>query len=291
MHIPVMLSETLQVFREGLRPLSTFLDGTFGRGGHTAAILENFPSARVWALDQDQQSISEGEEKFKTQIQDGRLNLIKSNFLNFKTSIGEKKFDGILLDLGVSSPQLDVAERGFSFYHDGPLDMRMDRSQKITAADIVNGWTEEELLDLFRELGEVRNPNRVVKAIVHDRKTSPFTTTRQLASMMERVCHWQKRGFHPATQYFMALRLQVNQELSVLSEALPNLMKALEYQGRIVVITFHSLEDRIVKNIFKTNQEIGKPVNKKVIKPTRDEMKVNPRSRSAKLRAFERGQQ
>lgn len=284
-HAPVMLNEVLSVFKESQTPLKTLLDGTFGRGGHTKAIVENFPDVNVWGMDQDDEAIAAGKA-----LNLNGLTLVHGNFSEFDKKISEpKNFDGILLDLGVSSPQLDNADRGFSFYHDGPLDMRMDRSQKVTAADIVNGWDEDDLIELFKNLGEVRNPFRVVKAIVHDRKATPFTMTRQLAGMIERVSGWRKKGFNPATQYFMALRLQVNGELRVLEETLPKLMNALTDKGRAVVITFHSLEDRIVKNIFKNNPELGRPVSKKVVKPSREEQKSNPRSRSAKLRAFERG--
>ncbi|OQW49869.1 MAG: hypothetical protein A4S09_11515 [Proteobacteria bacterium SG_bin7] len=284
-HAPVMLNEVISVFKESQTPLNVFLDGTFGRGGHTKALIENFPGVHVWGMDQDEEAIAAGKA-----LSLSNLTLVHGNFSEFEKKIVEQKsFDGILLDLGVSSPQLDDAGRGFSFYHDGPLDMRMDRSQKMTAADIINGWDEDELIDLFKNLGEVRNPFRVVRAIVHDRKTTLFTTTRQLAGMIERVSGWRKKGFNPATQYFMALRLQVNGELQILEETLPKLMNALADKGRAVVITFHSLEDRIVKNIFKNNPELGRPVSKKVVKPSREEQKFNPRSRSAKLRAFERG--
>lgn len=282
-HAPVMLNEVLATFRESAAPLKTFLDGTFGRGGHTQAISAAFPDVRMWAMDQDEDAIGAGKN-----LNLNNLTLFQGNFSEFE-KLEQKSFDGILLDLGVSSPQLDDASRGFSFYHDGPLDMRMDRGAKYTAADIVNTWDEDELAELFKNLGEIRNPFRVVKAIVHDRKTNPFTTTRQLAGMIERVSGWRKKGFNPATQYFMALRLQVNGELRVLEEALPKMMRALTDKGRAVVITFHSLEDRIVKNIFKNNPELGRPVSKKVVKPSREEEKSNPRSRSAKLRAFERG--
>jgi 16S rRNA (cytosine1402-N4)-methyltransferase len=194
----------------------------------------------------------------------------------------------MLLDLGVSSPQLDVAERGFSFYHDGPLDMRMDQRREQSAADVVNNIDEDDLTELFKTLGEIPRPYKVVRAIVHDRKTEPFTTTRQLASMIERVEGWSRKGHHPATRYFMALRLYVNRELELLEQALPDLIAGLNDQGRLAVITFHSLEDRIVKNFFKTHAELGKPVNKKVIIAKWPERKSNPRARSAKLRVFQR---
>lgn len=286
-HKPVLLNEVIEVFK-ALKSPQVFLDATFGRGGHSEALLKAFPNVELWAMDQDEEAIREGESKFAPAIAAKTVNLVRGNFYKFREKIPGKTFDGILLDLGVSSPQLDNAARGFSFYHDGPLDMRMDKSQALTAEEIVNDWPEEELISIFKELGEIRSPYRIVKAIIHDRKTERYTTTRQLASMIERVNRWQRKGHHPATQYFMALRLRVNQELEVLTEGLPLLMSALSEQGRIAVITFHSLEDRIVKNIFKNNEE-GHLVNKKVIKPTREEMRDNPRSRSAKLRAYQRG--
>lgn len=194
------------------------------------------------------------------------------------------------MDLGVSSPQLDDPERGFSFYHDGPLDMRMDPTQGTSAQEIVNTWTEVGLQRVFMELGEIPRPHRVVKAILQDRREKPFTTTSQLSQLIERVEGWRKKGRHPATQYFLALRLLVNEELDGLKESLPLLMeKALRPGGRLLVITFHSLEDRIVKNIFKDRKDLGVPVNKKVIVPSREEILENPRSRSAKLRVFSRG--
>ncbi len=165
-------------------------------------------------------------------------------------------FDVILLDLGVSSPQLDEAERGFSFYHDGPLDMRMNQQLPHTAADIVNTWPEVELIELFTELGEIRRPQRVVRAIVNDRKEKPFSTTRDLSGLIERVEGWQRKGHHPATRYFLGLRMAVNNELSGLESCLPELMRSLTPNGRLIIITFHSLEDRIVKYAFKESSVV-----------------------------------
>ena len=160
--------------------------------------------------------------------------------------------------------------------------------QELSAETIINSWPEEELVEVFKSYGEVRSPFRVVRAIVHDRQEKPFTTTKELSGLIERVDGWRKKGHHPATKYFLGLRLAVNRELEQLSESLPHMMEALNENGRLAVLTFHSLEDRIVKRIFKSS-ELGKPVNKKVIVATREEQQSNPRSRSAKLRVFQRG--
>ena len=198
------------------------------------------------------------------------------------------KFDMVLLDLGVSSPQLDQADRGFSFNKEGPLDMRMNQRSGETAADIVNTFSQEDLISIFHKYGEIQNPARVVRAIVNDRGINPFVSTLQLAGLIERVDGWHKKGFHPATQYFMALRLVINRELEVIEKVLPLLMNQMQDQGRISVITFHSLEDRIVKNLFR-DSDTGFLVNKKVIVPSEEECKMNSRARSAKLRIFQKG--
>lgn len=288
MHKPVLLREVLN-FSGEIRP-KRVLDGTFGRGGHTRELLALDPAAHVTALDQDLDAIAYGRDAFAAEINSGRLQLVHGSFHDLKAALGEGAgpFDAILLDLGVSSPQLDVAERGFSFYHDGPLDMRMNREQRTSAADVVNSWPEVELLNIFREYGEIRRPDRVVRAIVQDRKTAPFQTTRQLAGLIERVEGWKRKGHHPATTYFLALRMAVNNELEGLKNCLPDLMRALRPGGRLLVITFHSLEDRIIKYAFKES-ELGFPLFKKVIVPTREEQAENPRARSAKLRIFQRG--
>lgn len=294
-HVPVFLNDVLGVFREATGPVRAAFDGTFGRGGHARAVLETWPDARMVAFDWDEDAIEFGRESFASEIGAGRMQLVRASYSQFaeerRANAGKwpERFDLMLLDLGVSSPQLDRADRGFSFYHDGPLDMRMDRRGDMTAADIVNGWDEQELAKLFIEYGEVQRPYRVVKAIVHDRKARKvFETTRELASMIERVDGWQKKGSHPATRYFLALRLKVNEELATLEQALPELIQALAPGGVLAVITFHSLEDRVVKNVFKDQLRHGNLVNKKVIKPSDEEIGRNPRARSAKLRAFKR---
>lgn len=287
-----MLKEILEGFapvlaeRGGDEKLRYF-DGTFGRGGHLRAVLEKDARISALASDRDPEAIAYAEENFKTEIQDERLSLRHANFAEFDPETWGK-FDLMLLDLGVSSPQLDQGRRGFSFYSDGPLDMRMDPTKGSTAAEVIQNASEDELLETFQELGEIQRPHRVVRAIIADRDEKPFVTTRDLAGLIERVDGWRKKGFHPATQYFMALRLYVNQELESVTNALRNLVLGLKPKGRLAVLTFHSLEDRIVKNAFKDFAELGKPVNKKVIIPEWNEAKSNPRARSAKLRLFER---
>lgn len=287
LHEAVLLNEVLEMARGTPSPVRRFFDGTFGRGGHTRALLEAFPNGTGVVMDRDQEALDYGKTEFRSDIESGRLRLVYGAYAAF-SNMDLGQFDLALLDLGVSSPQLDQAARGFSFMQDGPLDMRMDQSQTLTAAEIVNTWDEEDLVRIFRDLGEIRRPERVVRAVVHDRREQPFRTTRELSELIARVDGWRRRGHHPATQYFLALRLTVNQELEQVQEGVFSLMQALHSGGRLLVITFHSLEDRIVKNLFKEHPGLGKPVNKKVIKPTWNEQKKNPRSRSAQLRGFER---
>ncbi len=289
-HVPVMAQEVLQSYacfeEQKLQREFQYFDGTFGRGGHYAFIKNMFPRLKAVVFDQDLIAVQHAKELFPTEVQSESLLVQHANFSQFSS---EKwgLFDMMLLDLGVSSPQLDEASRGFSFYHDGPLDMRMNSTQEVTAAMLINEAPEQELIRIFQEYGEIRSPFRVVRAVVNDRKTKPFTTTKEIASLIERVEGWKRKGFHPATLFFQGLRLAVNKELESVESALPELIKGLKPGGRLTVITFHSLEDRIVKNVFK-NSSLGKPINKKVIIPTREEEVSNPRSRSAKLRVFER---
>jgi len=287
-HQPVLLREIAEAFwdlrhKNDLR----YFDGTFGRGGHYRVLKKIAPQMKAVVMDQDEEALRYAQAEFKTEVQNGELDFIPQNFSQFSES-NLNLFDMMLLDLGVSSPQLDQPGRGFSFYHQGPLDMRMNQQQALTAEYIVNTWSEKDLVSLFQEFGEVYKPFRVVRALVHDRKTKAFTQTQELASLIERVDGWRKKGVHPATQYFMALRLAVNNELEVLKAALPALIQSLKPGGRLAVISFHSLEDRIVKNIFKDSKDWGQPTHKKIIVASEKEEKKNPRSRSAKLRVFER---
>ncbi len=287
-HYSVMVREILEnfaVFRD--KKDISYFDGTFGRGGHLRAILANFPQIKAVVMDQDAAAIKFGAENFRTEVESEQLRIIHGNFSEFQEhNLGS--FDMMLLDLGVSSPQFDMAERGFSFNKDGPLDMRMNQTQGITAEYILNTASEQELNDMFKEYGEVHRPFRVVRAIVHDRKVKAWQNTKELAGLIERVDGWRHKGFHPATQYFMALRLRVNSELQSLEHALPAMMKSLKPGGRLAVISFHSLEDRIAKKFFKNHTDLGEQTHKRVLRPTQEECDMNSRSRSAKLRVFER---
>lgn len=293
-HIPVLLKDILEMFAPVVeanpdQPMRYF-DGTFGRGGHLKAILEKYPQVSAVACDQDPEAVAYAHTHFADWISSGRLKIVHDNFSEFsKEKFGE--FDLMLVDLGVSSPQLDQGHRGFSFYHEGPLDMRMNNSTGITAADVIRDFSEEELNDMFKEFGEISRPYRVTRAIVNDRKEKPFLTTRDLAGLIERVEGWHRKGHHPATQFFLALRLVVNRELEVTEQCVEPLAHGLKSKGRLAFLTFHSLEDRIIKNRFKDladAMELGRLVNKKVIQAEWNEAKDNPRARSAKLRVFER---
>lgn len=285
-HIPVLLNEVIDAFSIFKNKKSLiYFDGTFGRGGHASRIFELYKPEMVYASDQDLAAVEYAKTRFR------EIQISHENFLEFSQRNQKKiQLDMVLLDLGVSSPQLDVAERGFSFNKDGPLDMRMNQKSDLTAMKVINEFSEEDLVKVFKDYGEVLKPHRVVRAIVKDRADKPFNTTLQLSGLIERVDGWHKKGFHPATQYFMALRLVVNRELQVVEDAIPLLIDLLSEGGRIVIITFHSLEDRLVKNIFKSTKS-GFLVNKKVIVPSEEECKLNPRARSAKLRIFQKGKE
>ena len=288
-HVPVLLNEVVDSF-SSLKDKKNlvYFDGTFGRGGHFRKVKKKYSIDLALIADQDEEAISSAGHEWAELIEKKQLQVHHSSFLQFALQ-NKTALDLILLDLGVSSPQLDQPGRGFSFNKLGPLDMRMNQTVKKSAADLINELDHDELMKIFKDYGEVENPYHVVKAIIQDRVNVPFKTTLQLASLIERVDGWKKKGFHPATQYFMALRLVVNQELEILQEALPLLIDQMQDGGRFSVITFHSLEDRIVKNIFKDDEK-GFLVNKKVIVPSEEECKLNIRARSAKLRIFQKGQ-
>lgn len=296
-HEPVLIKEILTY----LPPLSShsqwMLDATFGAGGHTKAILKSYSFLSVIAVDRDLSAIEWGLKNIKPHFPEGSLHLIHADFHQYSDLMNHhfplflkwKGFDIIVVDLGVSSPQLDQAHRGFSFYKDGPLDMRMDRTQSLSAGDIVNYWSERELINLFYSYGEIRTASPVVKALIRQRKRAPLRSTKELSDLILKKRGWKKKGSHPATPYFLALRLKVNNELEGLSDSLPKMIQSLNPMGRLFVLTFHSLEDRIVKNIFKQAHKVeGQNLTKKVILPCREEIKRNPRARSAKLRIFER---
>lgn len=260
-----------------------FLDATAGGGGHSELILDRGENIRLMAIDRDETAIAAVKAtlaKFDPQ----RIEFWQGNFADYQPD--DLLFDGIIADLGVSSPQLDVAERGFSFRHTAPLDMRMDRSGGITAADIVNHWKEVTLADLIYEYGEERFSRRIAKKIVQQR---PFQTTTELAEAITSTVPGKYRHgrIHPATRTFQALRIEVNQELKSLEKLIDRAPHWLKPGGKIGIISFHSLEDRIVKHRFR-NSELLEVITKKPITAESDEQQENPRSRSAKLRFAQR---
>ncbi len=297
LHQPVLLEEVLSFIKDKPLENPSYLDATFGRGGHALEVNQLFSNLKIIGVDQDSEAISYGKELFQKKISAGDLQFIHSNFSeikNYKEQIknflGKGLVSYILADLGVSSPQLDDARRGFSFYKNGPLDMRMNDQEGITASDIINNWSAEDLVSLFIEKGEVRRPQRIVDKIIERRKEKPFKTTDDLSVFIEKCLGWRKKGQHPATQFFLALRLEVNQELEVIESTIEDFLDLLEPGGRLLVITFHSLEDRIVKYKFKEMAETkGTILTKKVVQPSWQQKKKNKRARSAKLRVFERG--
>lgn len=301
-HRPVLAQETVELLAP--RPGSLVVDATCGGGGHTEAILKT--GADVLALDQDPDAIEYAREQLAHV--GTRVTLRQANFRNtdkILDELGVPTIGGALIDLGVSSRQLENAKRGFSMMRNGPLDMRMDPwNQSTTAADIVNNYSEEQLTQLFRDLGEEPAARRIASVIVKTRKTTPFRETLSLARAIEKVVGRHGRR-HPATQAFQALRMEVNDELGALEQGLRVLTSRLETGARIAVISFHSLEDRIVKNFFRdrSREWLDRPewpepqrnpeyslnlITSKPIEPGEDEQRANPRSRSAKLRVAEK---
>ena len=306
-HEPVLLHEVLQWMnvREG----GTYCDGTLGGGGHSEAILKaSGGTARLYGIDRDENAIRAASERLRDYP---GFTAIRGNFHDAKTLLEENgagPLDGVLLDLGVSSPQLDVAERGFSYHEDAPLDMRMDQSQGITAADLLNTADEKNLADIIRDYGEEKWAVRIARMICEHRDQKPFETTFDLVHAVDAAIPKavrRKDDGHPARRTFQAVRIAVNDELKPLEQALKDLTDCLKPGGRICVITFHSLEDRIVKRCFRTLEHPcicppkapictcgRKPVLKVLaggaIMPSDEETDRNPRSRSAKLRVAER---
>jgi len=287
LHIPVLLSEVLA----GLHPQpgETYLDLTAGYGGHASEILDVTQQFKGSVLvDRDEFAINYLKRKFPHEI-----TLKHTDFYSAVLQLTEcgETFDMILADFGVSSPQLDMDERGFSFRNDGPLDMRMDRRQELTAADIINKYSERELAEIFVKYGEEQKGTAAMLAriIVHHR---PFTTTKQLADLIQTRIHGYFKH-HPATKIFQAVRIVVNDELGQIEKTLPLLPRLLNKDGRLGIITFHSLEDRLVKNYFKEASSYGeesliKVITKKPIIADQEELVINPRARSAKLRIAKR---
>jgi len=286
-HIPVLLEEVLTGL--DLKPGGFYVDGTTGMAGHSIAMLKACPDIHLLCLDWDAESL----EKARVRVQqsglaDADVLFVQGNFRDLPEILageGIDAVDGILLDLGISSYQLNSSERGFSFLRDAPLDMRMDRFGAVTAADMVNGLPEENLANLIYEYGEERWSRRIARAIVDRRQTLPFRTTLDLAHVVAQAIprRFHGRHLHPATKTFQALRIAVNREMDNLHNALEMLPSCLKPQGRFCVISFHSLEDRMVKDTFRSHALLQN-LTKKPITPSGAEVSLNPRSRSAKLR-------
>jgi len=279
-HIPVLSQEVIEGL--ALRAGGHYLDATVGGGGHSRLILEAMPDVRVTALDQDEQAIAAAQQKL-SEFGD-RVQFHATNFADYDP--GDQLFDGILADLGVSSAQFDIPERGFSFRHEAALDMRMDQRQDLTAADLINTWEEVKIADVIYRYGEERLSRQIARRIVERR---PFETTTALS---DTIFHAVPRSYrygriHPATRTFQALRIAVNRELQVLETFLSKAPHWLKPGGRLVIISFHSLEDRIVKHTLRESEEL-KVLTKKPVIAGEEELKVNGRSRSAKLRVAER---
>ena len=304
-HESVLEREVIQNFN--LLGGSLIVDGTLGDGGHAELLLKNTTSVRVLGIDRDMRAIERAEKRLAP-FRD-RIALVHGNFSDIKTILKKANVmnvDGLLLDLGVSSPQLDSPDRGFSFMRNGPLDMRMDSSQKITAADLLIELPDEKLVSVIKEYGEERFSKRIVRAIRQAQKQSAIKTTLQLSNIISSVIHASRQTkIHPATRTFQALRIAVNAELEHIKKALRDSVDILQESARVIVISFHSLEDRIVKNFFKTEEKgcvcppkipvcsCGhkqrlKIITRKPIIPAVEEVRRNSRASSAKLRVAER---
>jgi 16S rRNA (cytosine1402-N4)-methyltransferase len=301
-HKSVLLREVLEIIQP--RSGQVFVDGTLGGAGHAFALLEaSAPDGRLIGLDRDEAAILAAEKRLD--VFAGRFELHRANFACIADYVSPGSCDAVLLDLGVSSPQLDWAERGFSFQREGALDMRMDQRDPVTAAEIINTWPEEELANLFWELGEERASRKIASAIVKRRVVRKFETTKDLAETVSSLIGRGPQKIHPATKVFQALRMEVNRELDALESGLEGAWQALKNGGRLAVITFHSLEDRMVKDFgrelardYTVEGEVDVPelrrpkmpeaeiLTRKPLVASEEEMRANPRARSAKLRGY-----
>lgn len=305
-HIPILLKEVIEgldIKKDGI-----YVDGTLGGAGHSLEIVKKLDKGKLIGIDQDEDALKKAKEVLKDY--EDKTILVHDNYRNIEEILKKlniEKVDGIFIDIGVSSYQLDEASRGFSYHSDAPLDMRMDRTKDFSAWDVVNKYSEEELVDIILNYGEESWGKRIAEFIVEERKTSPIDTTLELVDVIKKAIPKKIRmeGAHPARKTFQAIRIEVNGELDVLKESLDKMVKTLKPGGRIGVITFHSLEDRIVKEEFKylfkdcicpkeipicscnKKREI-KIITRKPIVPTEEEININSRSRSAKLRIAEK---
>ena len=302
MHISVLLNECIENLN--LKDDSVIVDCTLGYGGHSSEILKRITKGKLYSFDQDDEAIKSAKNRLDKI--GNNYTIIRSNFVNLESEIKkyENSVDGILYDLGVSSPQLDEAERGFSFHNDAELDMRMDKTSPLTAYDVVNNYSYEELTNILYKYGEKKYASSIAKKIIKERELKPIKTTLELVEIIKSaVPEKYKRDKHPARKTFQAIRIEVNKELDVFESSLRQALDLVKIGGRVCVITFHSLEDKICKNIFKSVSEVDKnlrnmpiipdelmPKYKVIanIKPSLEELANNNRARSARLRVIER---
>lgn len=295
-HIPVLINQVIRLLNP--EKGKVFIDATIGLGGHAEELLKTLDgTGAIYGIDADERNLNRARERLTDY---SNVHFIHGNFENLE-EIGkeiirkEKRIDGILLDLGLSSPHIEEPERGFSFQREGPLDMRFDIRHRLTAADIINTYSLEDLTEIFKIYGEERFSFKIAQEIIRHRKRETFKTTTQLADFIANIFPPRRNavgGFkiHPSTRVFQALRIAVNREIEVLKNGLEGAAKALSSQGRLVVISYHSLEDRVVKNFFRTQKHAGtlSTLTKKPIRPDQEELMQNRRSRSARLRAAEK---
>lgn len=308
-HVTVLLNKAVAGLN--IRPDGTYVDATLGGGGHSSAILNQLTTGRLYSFDQDQTAIRYNQQHLKKFIDDGRSILIEDNFRNLGTALaknGVKSVDGIVYDLGVSSPQFDDAQRGFSYKLDAPLDMRMNQQQALSAMNVVNEWPYEKLVKILYRYGEERFAKQIARKIERRRESKPIKTTFELVDVIKEAipAAARRHGGHPAKKTFQAIRIAVNDELGALEDSLEQALELLNVGGRISVITFQSLEDRLVKTMFHEKVSLAdelppglpvippemqpkfKLINKKPILPSQEELANNHRAHSAKLRIIER---
>ncbi|MBU9695142.1 16S rRNA (cytosine(1402)-N(4))-methyltransferase RsmH [Limosilactobacillus portuensis] len=308
-HVTVLLNEAVAGLN--VHPDGTYVDATLGGGGHSSAILNQLTTGRLYSFDQDQTAIKYNQQHLKKFINDGRSILIEDNFRNLETALsknGVKSVDGVVYDLGVSSPQFDDAQRGFSYKLDAPLDMRMNQQQALSAMNVVNEWPYEKLVKILYRYGEERFAKQIARKIERRRESKPIKTTFELVNVIKEAipAAARRHGGHPAKKTFQAIRIAVNDELGALEDSLEQALELLNVGGRISVITFQSLEDRLVKTMFHEQVSLAdelppglpvippemqpkfKLINKKPILPSQEELADNHRAHSAKLRIIER---
>lgn len=307
-HVTVLLNEAIDNLN--VKPDGTYVDATLGGGGHSQLLASRLTTGKLWSFDQDITAINYNKEHLATELAEGKVAFIQNNFRNLRDALAEvgvTEIDGIVYDLGVSSPQFDDGQRGFSYNYDAPLDMRMNQSQELTARTVVNEWDFNDLLRILSRYGEEKFAKQIARAIERQREIQPIETTFELVEVIKSAIPAAARrtGGHPAKRSFQAIRIAVNNELGVVEESLAQALDMLKVGGRISVITFHSLEDRLVKTMFKEKTAVpelpaGLPiipdemqpdyklVTRKPILPSEEEMANNHRAHSAKLRVIER---